>query len=100
MHDRVRGTRDATLPLHGVWTEEHKEVREGFLEEVKVKCKGLWDGGFCVEKFSEKCSLISQAIVEKPPREPLPPRGPLSIGKSQNLSFSLVCSSSFIERIQ
>ena len=42
------------------------EVREGFLEEVNVKCKGLWDGGFCVEEFSEKCSLISQAIVEKP----------------------------------
>lgn len=34
MTDRGRGTRDATLPPPGVWTEERKEVREGFLEEV------------------------------------------------------------------
>ena len=47
------------------------EVREGLLEEVNVKCKGLWDWRVCggVEEFLEKCSLVSQAIVEEPPRE-------------------------------
>lgn len=56
---------------------------------------------FGMEEFLEKCSLISQAIVEKPQGNPCLPEDSCPLGSHRTfLLVWFVLTSSFIERIQ